>query len=418
MIRAVIGISLFLFFVFPFAAGAHNVAGEEEATTFEEKTSLETSLFVQQVRNFILDPFFKGISAINKEEHIDTIEQDLRSIMNHCVEYDSVGDTFNCLHSSADKLLARYAFPDIVAAAERTPDCHDLMHHIAQGAYYIYGDLGEVYEHANFACFGAVYHGGAEGYLIEKMSKESITQEEIVDSVLTACEGVDSRAIIYDQCVHGIGHALMFVTASELPESLELCDVFDTTTEQVNCYGGVFMENVPNSQLSPHVSAYARADDPWYPCRIVDERYKNVCYTFQLSAIQGNDIDRLRNMRELCAEVPEEHQYACFLSFGSSVAATIQNQENRVNGCLIVPGFRNQGACIEGTVVSYLDRFATLPDKLSESLELCTATPGAHKEICYEAVGNILRSVSIGDREAICKRAGEWEDVCLMGGNR
>lgn len=413
MIRVVLGISIVTLFFVPLAVGAHNVDGEEE--TAVEEGSLGSSLFAQQLRNFVIDPFLKYTSLIDEEQNLNIIEEKLLTIIDECNTVDSINDRFDCLHVSADQLLATHSFPDIVTAAERTPDCHDLMHHLAQGAYYIYGDLSEVYEHANFACFGAVYHGGVEGYLIEKLSQQTFTQEDIINAILVACEGIDDRAIIYHQCVHGIGHALMFVTASELPESLELCDAFGAIAERVNCYGGVFMENVPESQLSPHVSKYARADDPWYPCRIVDERYRNVCYTFQLSAVEGEGVERLHIMRELCSEVPEKNQYACFLSFGSAVSASISNQEHRMSACLATPGIKSRDACIEGAVVFYLDRFATLPDKLSESLDVCAVAPEFHKENCYKSVGNILRSVPSYDQESICALAGGWEHACLTG---
>jgi hypothetical protein len=381
-------------------------------------SAFDASNFLVQLRALVaplLAPFTHAAVPVD----IDALTGRITDAIRACESDRTTAESaYACYRAAADELMARFAFGDIVEASKRVPDCHDLMHHLAQGAYRRYGDLGKVFEVADdFVCFGAVYHGGAEGYLIAN-ARENTSEERMTRNILRACaEATPDDSLAYSQCVHGIGHALMFVTNNELPYSLELCDAFPTEGERINCYGGVFMENVPSSQLSPHVSTYAKEGDPWYPCRLVGPAYRNVCYTFQLSAVQGSGDERLGNMASLCAKAPPENQAACFHSYGSSVAGFLPEQDARASRCLALPEAGQRSACVDGVVVFYLDRFATMPEKLADAFDVCAALPSTYHEHCYAGVGNILRSVDAEARITLCERAGVWREACRMGMN-
>jgi hypothetical protein len=324
--------------------------------------------------------------------------------------------SYTCLHDAAAALLNRFSFPDIITAAQDIPDCHDYMHAIAQGAYLEYGSLAKVYEQKEkqFVCFGAVYHGAVEGYLIAHKALAN-DMNSLSKVVLNACsDAIPDKQGMYLQCVHGVGHALMFITDNNLPKSLELCDQFNSDTERTSCYGGTFMENVPSSQLSPHVSQYASSTNPWYPCTRIGAAYQDSCYAFQLSAVTGSDAsERIANMAHWCAKAPVAQQRACFKSFGSSVGAYIPSQKSRASECLSLTSEAFKAACIQGVVGFYDDRFSTLPDKISGALSFCAVLPDSYQQGCYADAGSIFGPLGTSVADALCAKAGVFATSCM-----
>ena len=114
-------------------------------------------------------------------------------------------------------------------------------------------------------------------YLKEKKNKVG---ENIADLFPRVCGKAEDyqKPIEFNECLHGMGHAAMFITDMELLESLSLCDTFSEQRHIERCYSGVFMENSSSSTSFDHVSKYIRKDDPFYPCNSIKEKYQSLCW--------------------------------------------------------------------------------------------------------------------------------------------
>jgi hypothetical protein len=116
--------------------------------------------------------------------------------------------------------------------------------------------------------------------IIVEMGIESVPKE--LNSICSNLPGRDTRSFNYYNCVHGLGHGLMYVEGHNLFKALELCDKLTDDWDSESCYGGVYMENVI-ANGKDHISKYLKEDDLLYPCNVVDEKYKQQCYLMQSS---------------------------------------------------------------------------------------------------------------------------------------
>lgn len=352
---------------------------------------------------------------------VEAIRAKINAGLTSCSTITSSKEKYTCLKDLSDALLKEFSFKEMTTALEYAQfDCHDLMHQIAQGEYRITGNLADVYKDANFACFGAAYHGAVEGYFLTHELDHAASTQDLEKGVLSACPATlqESSPSLFAQCAHGTGHALMFVLANQLPQALKLCDTFAQEYERVNCYGGAFMENVPNAQLSPHEVLYIRADDPLYPCDFLDERYAKVCYTFQVAHVQGS----VSKKGMFCASVPVTYQNDCYYNIGTGMPGipgmSLSHPMSMVDACIALGGGRPAEQCIRGLVGSFVDRYATIPDKFFGMFDFCKTVPGRYTEACYMKTGEMMRDFLIGntqENQNACYRAGDWRGACLAG---
>ena len=103
---------------------------------------------------------------------------------------------------------------------------------------------------------------------------------ELKQKAAIACDPKIPLSGFRFQCLHGLGHALLFFSRYQLAQSLEVCDVLPESWSRKSCYGGVFMENVFNAtpetrDLSP--------TDYHYPCNKLAAKYRGECYVMQTS---------------------------------------------------------------------------------------------------------------------------------------
>jgi len=86
-------------------------------------------------------------------------------------------------------------------------------------------------------------------------------------------------ALARSECLHGMGHGLLVARDGDLPFVLATCDAM---TDALGygwlryCVLGAFMELA--QPIASIERSYWRADDPLYPCTMLEERYAVTCY--------------------------------------------------------------------------------------------------------------------------------------------
>jgi hypothetical protein len=120
---------------------------------------------------------------------------------------------------------------------------------------------------------------------------------ELKQKAAAACDPNTPLRLRY-QCLHGLGHALMFFSRYQLDQSLEACDALGDDWSRNSCYGGVFMENVANGANEKRNFS---AMDYHYPCDRVAERYRRECYTMQTPRMTEMGLAPERMLEE-CAK--------------------------------------------------------------------------------------------------------------------
>ena len=220
------------------------------------------------------------------------------------------------------------------------------------------------------------YHGTLEAYLKENPN---------VDFSKICGKAEDyQKPIEYNECLHGLGHAAMFVLDMELISSLKLCDELKSQDHKERCYTGVFMENSSSSTSFDHQSKYIKPDDPFYPCNSLDEKYQALCWQYQssyFSIISNQNWGKVANM---CLQIPNRYQDRCFRTIGTNQVGFTSSLAKMKEGCGMMPSGRFEDICVAGVVASLSYRFV---GDMQKMIEFCSLVDGEHQESCFKQIG-------------------------------
>lgn len=345
----------------------------------------------------------------------------LQSISN-CLEAERKNSCFQALSHELieqDKLATVFA---LIEENQQTPKifeaCHVFLHFVGQAAYKKVGDISETLKLGDYVCFAGFYHGALEGYFIENnlLASAEGGMEALREKVPQICQE-DQSALKKDyfECLHGLGHGLMFATDGELPQALELCDALGSQSLASWCYSGAFMENSTSTTNPDHPSKYLKADDLFYPCSILDKKYLNTCYILQSMRVTHEAQGDWPQTASFCMEVPGPYRSACFNGMGQSLIGYSTDPEVTRKNCLAVSS-SYQDECIAGAVGGIGERYKPPFSLISN---LCSVFAGDSHSQCYQAairsmnnwsndkkeLGKFCQTISDGSLTAQCLAA-------------
>jgi hypothetical protein len=238
--------------------------------------------------------------------------------------------------------------------ADLRRDCHPIVHAIGRETYRLKGNIHDAFSACNQTCHSGCYHGSVERFLrgdeLYSQTGRHPTLAELKEKAATACSA-DAPNRLRFQCLHGLGHALMFFSRYQLRPSLEACDSLPDWWSQNSCYGGVFMENAFNAtpekrDLSP--------TDFHYPCNAVAPKYRRECYLMQTSRMVEMGLSGARLVEE-CAKAGE-HAVSCSLSIGRDLSNDVRVGKTRA----VAQECENASAdyriaCMRGVIYALID---------------------------------------------------------------
>ena len=150
-------------------------------------------------------------------------------------------------HSTAEMLqmIQRAEVEDV----DLRRDCHPIVHSIGRETFRIKGNIHDSFSACDQTCHSGCYHGSVERFLrgedIYAQIDKHPSTSELKQKAAIACDTNIPLRLRF-QCLHGLGHALLFFSRYQLASSLEVCDVLPEDWSRNSCYGGIFMENVFN----------------------------------------------------------------------------------------------------------------------------------------------------------------------------
>ncbi len=337
-----------------------------------------------------------------------------------------------------------------LAAADRAvrAQSHVLTHAIGINAYSPGDAFTDVFEECTELFQSGCYHGVVQAYFVA-------TGEPNVEKVAGLCEPYEAdpgdRWRLF-QCLHGLGHGLTMYYGHHLLMALEGCDLLTTGWNRNSCYGGAFMENVVNA-IDPHHPAAElvsdgtameggageaveasdhgagahghgtmamaegvepfeplRADDPHYPCSILDEQYLTSCYQMQTSAMLWHNDGDIADAASSCLDAPDAWRDDCFVSLGRDISGrTLLDEDDAHRECRKSPA-DHRALCYVGVVRNFVDVTATTEAGFS----FCRIIEDSAKPRCHEAMGEALYSLHADEavRREACE-ASETEELAL-----
>lgn len=304
----------------------------------------------------------------------------------HCEKVSERKEKFTCYEGFYQTLVSRLgseaAMTDLKTRYNIEPyvktECHQLSHLIGRLATIKYSTVDQAYIHGDSACSSGYYHGVIEG-VISKIGVEKITIETLADICGNLAEH-HRYSLDHYNCVHGIGHGLMYINENRLFDALDLCDKLSDKWEQDSCSSGVFMENIIADNKN-HFTDYLKPDDPLYPCNAVKENQKRPCYLMQSSyMLKLNGYDFLETFK-LCGSIEDAYQDTCYQSLGRDASGlTLSDLVKTKANCTLGPNERARSNCVIGAVKDIV--YYHHSDK--EARVFCDSLSGNLKNICLE----------------------------------
>lgn len=319
----------------------------------------------------------------------ENINEYIRSQMNICHKngldscYKQVSDLFN----------TQFEYRSILQAFENTENypevfsrCHQVVHFIGQYAYKTNPDVRSLYQNGSSVCWGGFYHGVMEAYFTNNTYSD---REQFILDIKNICgsESDYSARRLFAECLHGIGHAMMFVSNHDLLQALRWCDALTDIQSIRTCYGGVFMENSSSSTRtdSGHISNFIKDSDPLFPCNILEEKYLETCYQYQSSHFSQLTNYDLKKTVDLCLTVPTLYQPGCFMIIGSNQVGSTQETQIMAQNCALMPSFESEQECIRGVVSGLTGRYINQPNITKE---FCNLVRDDHQKQCWINMGH------------------------------
>jgi len=264
--------------------------------------------------------------------------------------------------------------------------CHPLVHVIGREAAQRYPDVGEAYIQGDHFCWSGYYHGVMEG-ILRDVAPADLPQ--MINGICDSIPGKATYSFYYYNCVHGLGHGVMYVTQNELFEALELCDSIDGQWEKESCYGGVFMENVI-TDFENHFTKYLKPQEPLYPCTAVPEKNKHVCYLMQTSYVLKQNGYNFADAFEQCSGVTgENHQITCYQSIGRDASGSTVSDAQRTKAyCMLGKDLSQQTHCAIGAVKDFISYFHSD----TQAKQLCNAFSADIQNVCLDTAASYYRS--------------------------
>jgi hypothetical protein len=216
------------------------------------------------------------------------------------------------------------------------------------------------------------------------------------------------------QCLHGLGHAIMFFASYNLTNSLEVCDALEDDWSRNSCYGGVFMENVFNSI---NEKKNFSSTDYHAPCSRLDAKYRHECYMMQTSRMTEMGL-AAEGILEQCAKAGDFRE-VCAQSLGRDLSNESRLGERReaAKKCELASG-EIRRACVRGVVYALVDN--TWDGRYA--LPFCAALSSADdQEDCFKETQQYLRSYfdkTAGDLAQECSRHAPESQRCVVSASR
>jgi hypothetical protein len=292
--------------------------------------------------------------------------------------------------------------------------CHPISHAIGRNTYVIDKTIDKAFSDCNQTCHSGCYHGVMERFLRgDSDSDVHLSFPELKAKAATACpDTLDSLHRF--QCLHGLGHAVLYYSNYDLEGSLAISDGLGSPWAMSSCNGGIFMENlVAADKEKRDVSP----TDVHYPCSKLDDKYKNDCYGMQTSRMAEMGLSNDRILEE-CRKT-NGYEDSCTQSLGRDASDTVRGGDPKAVSKLCESGIGTQMEwCTRGVIYALIDN--TWDGKYA--YPFCATYDNAdNAKFCYETSTDYLKGVfskSKDDLEGECRTFANGNAICLAAVDR
>ena len=289
--------------------------------------------------------------------------------------------------------------------------CHPVTHAIGRETFRKTGTVHDSFAACDQTCHSGCYHGAMERFLRGDAADDEthVSERELFERAVSACDP-DQATRFRFQCLHGLGHALMFFLDYQLERALAGCDEFGDAWSRSSCYGGVFMENVHTA--TPEKRDLS-ATDYHYPCSKLSTKYKSDCYMMQTTRMAEMGLSTERQFEE--CRTAGSYAHTCMQSIGRDLSNTarIGNPRDVAADCERGITAEERQACTRGVAYALVDN--TWDGRYA--FPFCAAFAGAtDQNYCFSVSISYLRSTYAKTADSLvaeCRQYAPAAAVCV-----
>jgi len=268
---------------------------------------------------------------------------------------------------------------------EAYPLCHDEAHDLGK---VLYANTKNV-ETAIIACGDVCEAGCMHGVMMEFfLPEEEVTDpenpyaaerhadaEEIKAKLPTVCNAVVQTADYkIGDCIHGVGHAVMFLSDYDIDAAIGLCDVYDDEISRYYCATGAYMEYLTNGPEPEDQLSFAPCDTAEYPAACFRYKFGHIVY-YHYTAKKS-----LQVLVDRCEALDGNVELGCFHGIGNGHLQFAVRGELTLSELCQFGSTGDQYVCIEGL----MERFSRYYPDLAASQ--CDTVDGWKKDLCEAAI--------------------------------
>lgn len=286
-------------------------------------------------------------------------------------------------------------FKEMLAILEdERPLCHSEAHNIGKAIYAETTDIRTALDICERTCNDGCFHGMIMGIfqtLTENASHTHASNTEHSDShivltddnkasvtnlLLSICSRDDVLSLTKGKqgdCMHALGHAVLFLANYNIEEALNLCRVFENDGFEYYCATGVYMER------NLAVTSADNNQDPLEPCR-AHTNFPSACFRYEIQELHDTNLLTYADVKHMCEALDERHlRIGCFhgLGFGYH-SLVLQNPEALLDLC-DAEDKTAMRLCIEGAVG------VMESNHLGSSKPACALLPETMQSVCADA---------------------------------
>lgn len=272
----------------------------------------------------------------------------------------------------AVRAFLKGAYPD------EPSDAHELFHVVGEAAFSRlgYSGFGVCDSASSFAC----YHG----VILEAIKKNGYT-DKVLKNAAQGCLSLGRNKTATTACIHGIGHAMMWVKSYDLMETYKTCDqMFHDEADLFFCYDGASMENVVRRGDQERAVDQLKSDDPYYPCNAIPSRYQPACVREHLHHARRVFYDKdTERVKTYCLYFKEEKvRIECFGALGNAIS-----QDNFDDPLVTISECKKIGPLYHQFCIGVAATQYSFARQFENAQMLCEALPaGEQRENCMGSI--------------------------------
>jgi hypothetical protein len=273
--------------------------------------------------------------------------------------------------------LDRIGANGIVATLkEKEPTCHDRGHDLGKLIYSKIGEIGRALATCDGACNSACMHG----VFREALSVEGATADEghlrpkaVASRVQQAC--AQSGGYLLGDCLHGLGHAFMYLAGYDIPRAMGYCDQLGDYPKSYYCATGAYMELSNNPP-----AGFLLGKSLYFPCN--QSPYPAACFRYRFPVSLPGFYKSGGNLGQLirgCMALEGAYRLGCFHGIGNGHLSQLARKPELLGKICGGGEHDDQVVCVEGAV----ERIARYQPETA--VRACGSLPDWRQQICENA---------------------------------